>query len=61
MKFGKVMACAAILGCTSAVNLESENTLERNPQDKWTLPRDRIEPIKRVDSKNTIGFRGAFK
>ena len=28
MKFGKIMACVAILGCTSAVNIETESTLE---------------------------------
>ena len=55
-----MMACAAILGCTSAVNIETESTLEAT-QDQWTLPNDLVNYISRVDSKNTIGFRGAYK
>ena len=61
MKFGKMMACAAIFGCTSAVNLETENTLKANSQDKWTLPKDMISYINLVDSENTIGFRAAYE
>ena len=61
MKFGKMMACAAILGCTSAVNLDTENTLEANSQDRWTLPEDLITHINRIDARNKIGLRGAYK
>ena len=60
MKFGKMMACAAILGCTSAVNLDTENTLERNSQEeKWRLPKDLMVHISEFDWSNGIGFMGA--
>ena len=60
MRFGKMMACAAILGCTSAVNLETESTLEAT-QQKRTLPEDLIAHINRVDIRNNYGFKGAFE
>ena len=61
MRFGKMMACVAVLGCTSAVNLETQNTLEADSQDKWTLPEKAINLIKTHDRENTIGFLGAFE
>ena len=56
-----MMACVAILGCTSAVNLETEMTLEENGQEQWTLPEDLIGYINRADNRNDIGFNGAFR
>ena len=59
-----MMACVAILGCTSAVNLETEMTLEesvRYAEPQWTLPEDLIGYINRADNRNLIGFRGAYK
>ena len=60
MKFGKMMACVAVLGCTSAVNLETQNTLEADSKNRWTPSERLIELVNRWDSENEIGFRGAL-
>ena len=54
-----MMACAAILGCTSAVNIETESTLEATP-GQWTLPNHLASYINLFDSRNEIGFRGTL-
>ena len=61
MRFGKMMACVAVLGCTSALNLETQNTLEADSQNEWTPSRKTLYLIKKHDIFNNIGFLGAFQ
>ena len=64
MKFGKMMACATVLGCASAMNLEKNEERKGAPearsQDKWTPSKEIIRLIDDLDSDNTLGFRGAL-
>ena len=70
MRFTKVFAGAAALGCTSAVKIDTASALEAT--DRWWSSKP--EPIYQpdpwapigakmwmIDSDNTFGFNGVFE
>ena len=58
MSFGKMMASAAVFGCTYAANLNSE-TSEIQPQ--WPPLDLTVELINQFDGRNDYGFEGKWR
>ena len=62
MRFDKVFACAAVLGCASAVNLDTTTDLDAAVQRNWGLgeiARDTLRKMTNADHKAL--FRAAAK
>ena len=54
------MACATILGCTSAVKLDNEIAVEATAQGNWPIGQEAFKYIKDIDVYNRFGFTGAL-
>ena len=55
------MASAAVLGCTSAVNLADEKALETALEKQWSIGKEARALIDKHDRGNWLGFLGALK
>ena len=62
MRVGKIIACAAVLGCTSAVDLDTEFSAGRDDfgLPDWSISDFAYAYISEIDSDNMIGFTGAL-
>ena len=60
MRFSNMLACAAVLGYTTAVQIEGENTLDTSAF-RWPLSSDAVTLINLVDNQNSIGLKGALE
>ena len=60
MRFSNMLACAAVLGYTTAVQIEGENTLDTSAF-RWQLSSDAVTLINLVDNQNSIGLKGALE
>ena len=56
-----MMACVAVLGYTSAVELDTENASEAATQKEWNIGQEARDWINTEDGSNMRGLKGALE